>query len=462
MTRLRHKLILIFLAATLVPLGAILWISVALLEHSLSFVATDELDKLSRSLESITREYYRQSREDLKMDAEAGRLEPRQYLASTRASWPAYLQQFWESPEEERFVLSEPSGDRLNYLVRRNADVWVYSRSLNGVRMGELTEEYRQARSHVENLRQLDLRRGFVYVLILLGTIVWILSLAGMVYLANRISNPIQELTAGLLQLAQGNFETRLDARQQDEIGRAIEAFNHTAAHLQQSRDRLIYLTQVASWQTLARKMAHELKNSLTPIRLTVEEILARQPGTDRRFLEQAAQVVVDEVESLERRVRAFSEFATEPPAVPAALDLNAILQERIQFLQVGHPDVAYQVDMVRDLPAAWADGDQVRGILTNLLENAAEAASSGGRVLGITGTVDGKVLVEVHDSGPGLSAEARSSLFEPSISFKKHGMGLGLSISRKNALLAGGDLQAIEGQLGGAGFRLLLPVAPS
>jgi C4-dicarboxylate-specific signal transduction histidine kinase len=119
---------------------------------------------------------------------------------------------------------------------------------------------------------------------------------------------------------------------------------------------------------------------------------------------------------------------------------------------------VGYMVKLAANLPAAWADVDQVKGILTNLLENAAEAAGSGGKVLGVTGKAEGKVLVEVHDSGPGLSTEARRTLYEPSISFKKHGMGLGLSISRKNALLAGGDLQAIEGQLGGAAFRLLLP----
>jgi nitrogen fixation/metabolism regulation signal transduction histidine kinase len=199
--------------------------------------------------------------------------------------------------------------------------------------------------------------------------------------------------------------------------------------------------------------MAHELKNSLTPIRLTVEEILARQPAAGRPFLEQAALVVVDEVETLERRVRAFSEFATEPPANPSALDINALLEERIQFLQLAHPDVAYQVKLAANLPAAWADVDQVKGILTNLLENAAEAAGSGGKVLGVTASAEGKTLVEVHDSGPGLSAEARRTLFEPSISFKEHGMGLGLSISHKNALLAGGDLQPIEGQLGATGF---------
>jgi nitrogen fixation/metabolism regulation signal transduction histidine kinase len=237
-----------------------------------------------------------------------------------------------------------------------------------------------------------------------------------------------------------------------------VHAFNNTADHLRQNRERLVYLTQVASWQTLARKMAHELKNSLTPIRLTVEEVLARQAGTDRQFLEQAAQVVIEEVESLERRVRAFSEYAAEPSINPEPLDLGVLVRERIKFLEVAHPDVRYQIELDSTLNSAWADCDQIKGILTNMLENAAEAAGKGGTVRAIIRSEQDKVVVEVHDSGPGLSEEARRSLFEPSISFKKHGMGLGLSISRKNALLAGGDLMTVKGLLGGAGFRLVLP----
>lgn len=462
MNRLRHKLILLFLAATLLPLGPALWMSALLLEHSLSYVPTDDLDRLSRSLEEITREFYRQAREDLREEAASGLLEAERFDAGNSANWPVPLRQFWESGDPERFVLSEPDGDRLYYLVRRDAGIGRYSRNLDGVRMGELTRQYRQARFRVDELRRRDLRRGFIYTLVLLSAVIWILSMAGVIYMSNRISRPIQGLTAGLLQLAAGDFETRLHSGRKDEIGRAVEAFNHTARHLRQSRDRLVYLTQIASWQTLARKMAHELKNSLTPIRLTVEEILARQPAADRPFFEQAAQVVVDEVESLERRVRAFSEFAAEPPASPSALDLNTLLRERIRFLQVAHPEIVYQLQLADDLPSAWADAGQVKGILTNLLQNAAEAAAPGGSVLGVTAVGHGRLWVEVHDSGPGLSAEARRSLFEPSISFKKNGMGLGLSISRKNALLAGGDLLAIEGRLGGAAFRLLLPPALS
>ena len=460
MNRLRGKLILLFLGSTLVPMGALLWMSARLLEHSLSFAVTDDLDRLSKSMEGIAREYYRQTRENLRVEAATGRLVAQRFPADTRPTWPAHLKQFWESGDPDRFMLSEPDGDRLEYMVRRGPDLLLYSRNLGSVRMEEVTREYRQARSQVERLQQRDLRRGFLYTLILISAVIWTVSLAVVVYLADRISRPIRELTGGLFELAGGNFGTRLRSDRRDEIGRAIRAFNHTAGHLQQNRDRLIYLTQIASWQALARKMAHELKNSLTPIRLTVEEIVARRNASDKPFFEQAAQVVVDEVSILERRLRAFSDFAMEPATNPAALDLNELLDERIQFLRVAHPDVNYQTRLADALPRAWADSDQVKGILTNLLENAAEAAGSGGKVLGLTENHDGRVIVEVHDSGPGLSEEARSTLFEPTISFKKRGMGLGLSISRKNALLAGGDLQPVDGRLEGAGFRLLLPPA--
>jgi nitrogen fixation/metabolism regulation signal transduction histidine kinase len=238
-----------------------------------------------------------------------------------------------------------------------------------------------------------------------------------------------------------------------------MRAFNDMAERLQRSTERLVYLTQLASWQTLARKMAHEVKNSLTPIRLTVEEMLARYGDRDRAFVEQAAQIVVEEVESLERRVRAFSQFAAEPPVLPVPLDLNALLEERVAFLKSGHPELTYELRLDSGQPTALADQDLVKGILTNLLENAAEAAGEGGRVLGITAVNNGNALVEVHDSGPGLSEQIRQSLFQPSISFKKGGMGLGLSISRKGALLTGGDIVVVKGELGGAAFRVLLPI---
>jgi nitrogen fixation/metabolism regulation signal transduction histidine kinase len=277
---------------------------------------------------------------------------------------------------------------------------------------------------------------------------------------AARISRPVRRLTQGLSSVAAGDLSVRVPPGGGDEIGAALEAFNHMAGQLQQARERLIHLTRLATWQALARKMAHEVKNSLTPIRLTMEEIVSRRGAVDDTFLEQASQIVADEVNTLERRVRAFSEFASEPPVVPTEIDVNAMLEERVCLLKSAHPEVAYQLRLTPDRPRAMADADLIKGVLTNLLENAAEAAQPGGVVIAST-AIAGEVLsIEVHDSGPGLSAQARSTLFEPSISLKKGGMGLGLSIARRSALLCGGDLQTLEGELGGAAFRLSLALA--
>jgi two-component system nitrogen regulation sensor histidine kinase NtrY len=457
--RLRNRLILIFLAATLAPLAATVWITTSLLESSLDFSATGDLEVLAKQLQTTGHELYLRTRDDLKRRSDAGELQPRRFAVAEQANWPAAVKEFAESDQAERFVGAGQEGDELDYLVRHGEDVWLYSAKLN-VKMDQLTSAIRHGLGLAADAKDRDLRRGFKLYYILAATLFWLVSLALLVYLAHRVSRPIQQLTAGLTELASGDLNARVEAQRDDEIGRAIQAFNHMAGKLQESTERLVYLRQLASWQTLARKMAHEVKNSLTPIRLTVEEMLARYDEADRGFMEQATQIVVDEIETLERRIRAFSQFAMEPPVVPSAVDVNSILQERIAFLKTGHPEVAYDCRLAAGIPPVMADQDLIKGILTNLLENAADAAGEGGRILGVTSIEeDARVAIEVHDSGPGLSDQARSSLFQPTISFKRRGMGLGLSIARKSALLSGGDIVVVKGELGGAGFRVLLPV---
>jgi nitrogen fixation/metabolism regulation signal transduction histidine kinase len=458
--RIRTRLILAFVLATILPLIATIWIMTSLLERSLSFATTEQLDQLSKALEETGRHYYQQSKTTLKQGAQSGALPHKIFSKGDEAAWPGDVSEFWLSGEPERFAIAGADGNRLDYFVRRDDGIWAYSTDLGNVRMTDLSNQYREARKLVQLSRERDLRRGFTVTLIVLVASVWLLAFVWLIYLANRISRPMQHLSAGLADLAAGRLETRIPAEGTDEIGRAIAAFNRSAAELQQSRDRLVYLTQIASWQTLARKMAHELKNSLTPIRLTVEEILSRQPESDRQFMTQAAKIVVDEIEALERRVRAFSDFSAEPALRLTPLDINAFLEERVSFLKSGHPETEYRIEADPDLPLAVGDSDRVRGILTNLLENAAEAAGSGGIVLGKSYVAPDHVVIEIHDSGPGLSDEALQTLFEPSISFKNRGMGLGLSIARKDALVCNGDLGLVPGKLGGAGFRLILPKA--
>jgi nitrogen fixation/metabolism regulation signal transduction histidine kinase len=449
---LRTRLALVFVAATLIPLGATLWLTSLLLNESLR--PADQLSDVSRSLEKAGHAYYRLACDQLRAEAISGRKAPLKFQAS--GSMPPAVQEFLESEESERFARDGNGGSRLLYMVRTPAGVSVWTQPLE-IRMQDLQDQYSRARFAVSE----DLRRGLFWAWGLIAAAIWVVAL-GLVWLvATRFSKPIANLTEALRSLAGGNFKIRVPNDRTDEIGLATDAFNRTAAELEQNRDRLVYLTQLASWQVLARKMAHEVKNSLTPIRLTVEEMVARgdDRGDKRAFLDQAAAIVVDEIESLERRIRAFSEFSSEPPVCPEPLDLHALVEERIAFLKAAHPEVRYAVEAAENTPSALADCDLVKGILVNLLENAADAAGEGGRILARVQPLEDHVAIEVHDSGPGLSDLARKTLFQPTISFKKRGMGLGLSIARKSALLSGGDILPIAGELGGAGFRVLLPV---
>jgi len=445
--RLRNRLIAIFVAATLVPLGVSVWLTNSLLDRSLRLASTRELDRTSRALESTGRALYQREREALLADIESGKSSPEIYAAGDTEV---------EDLTAGEFALS---GNVLRYAVRHGDKVYVYSRQ-TGVDLDQVRREYSQSRGLIQSLSTRDLRRGFFVTGLLVTAAVWILSMVLLVFIAHRISRPIQSLTRGMAQLASGNLDVRLEATGADEVADAMHAFNDTARQLKQSQERLIYFTRLASWQTLASKMAHEVKNSLTPIRLTMEELIAR--GAGDRFIEQAAQIVADEVRTLERRVRAFSQFASEPPVQLKVLDLNALVDERVSLLRSAHPEVRYQMSL-ESRASALADEDLVRSILTNLIENAAQAAGDGGTVLTKTLDADGLIAVEVHDSGPGLSSQALESLFEPTISFKKSGMGLGLSIARRSALLSGGDIVLLEsGELGGAAFRLTLKCQPN
>ncbi len=448
---LRTRLALVFIAATLVPLGATVWLTSLLLDRSVRLSPVDQLSQLSQSLKQTGHEYYEQAKQQLKADALAGRLAP--------VPTPDSAKDFLASDDAEQFSLTGDGGGTLLYLLKTPDGIKAWERPLD-IRMEDVKRQYSVARSTVGDLG--GLRRGLFLTWDLLAASIWLTALALVWLVATRFSRPIVSLTEALKSLAAGNFRIRVPNERTDEIGLATEAFNRTAAQLEQSRERLVNLTQLASWQVLARKTAHEVKNSLTPIRLTVEEMVARGQERDRAFLEQAAGIVVDEIESLERRIRAFSEFSSEPPICPEQLDLHAIVEERIAFLKSAHPEVRYAIEVAENAPNALADQDLVKSILVNLLENAAEAAGDGGQILARVRPIEDRIAIEVHDSGPGLSDLARTSLFQPTISFKKRGMGLGLSIARKSALLSGGDILLIAGELGGAGFRVLLPAGAS
>ena len=328
----RTRLIVGFAIATLAPLSITVAISITLLKHSLSLASTRDLDELSRSLEMTGRELYQRTGEALKQAAGSGKIAPVKFSAADRAHWPGNVQEFSDAAEHERIALSGQAGERMDYLVRHGGDVWVYSTPLHGaeLELGRMADQWARARATVERADGRNLRRAYVYLLVGLAAAIWVLAFIGVVLWTRRLSRPIRQLTKGLSEVAAGRLEQNVEVSRYDEIGIAIETFNRMTDELRHSRERLVYMTRLESWQALARKMAHEVKNSLTPIRLTMEEIAARYSGRDNEFLQQASQIVVEEVTALERRVRSFAEFSSEPPVRPIELNINSLLEERV------------------------------------------------------------------------------------------------------------------------------------
>jgi two-component system, NtrC family, nitrogen regulation sensor histidine kinase NtrY len=234
---LRTRLALVFIAATLVPLGATVWVTTALLDRSFRLSPVGQLSDLSRSLERTGREYYQQAREDLKADALAGRATP--------AVVPDAVRDFEDSDDAERFVLGGDGGSRLLLLMKTRDGVKAWQRPLD-IRMQDLQREYSDARRTVTSLARV--RRGFLMTWGLLAAGIWVLALTLVWLVATRFSRPIVKLTEALKNLAAGDFRVRVPTDRTDEIGLATEAFNHTAVQLEQSRDRLVNLTQLASW----------------------------------------------------------------------------------------------------------------------------------------------------------------------------------------------------------------------
>src|SRR6185503_5017884 len=191
--------------ATLLPLGATIWVTSSLLELSLGYATTEELDALSRTLEATVRRFYERERRSLEQDARTNRVAAASFDMRAADGAPDAVRAFWESGERERFALSGPGGDRLDYMTRGDDRVDVYSRDLGGIHMQELGAQLRQVRELVASMEGRDLRRGFTMTLLLLVALVWLVSLVPLLFMAHRISRPIRELTAGLPRFSAGD-----------------------------------------------------------------------------------------------------------------------------------------------------------------------------------------------------------------------------------------------------------------
>ncbi|MBV9144563.1 MAG: HAMP domain-containing protein [Acidobacteria bacterium] len=265
---------------------------------------------------------------------------------------------------------------------------------------------------------------------------------------AARISRPIEELSHAAQDVAAGNWERKVEVRDapadgttgdvagRDEVTRLIGSFNRMTDELLRQRDRAVQAERVAAWRELARRLAHELKNPLFPLQITVENMMkARQqssPEFDEIFRESTATLLA-ELNNLKKIIGRFSDFSKMPAPQLQTVDLNAMLREvtRLFAPQLNGPssNVRVQTQFTDGDTRIAGDPDLLRRAFENLVLNAIDAMPQGGTLRIATSSVEHEVRVEISDTGIGLTEEETRRLFTPYYTTKQHGTGLGLAI---------------------------------
>jgi len=285
-------------------------------------------------------------------------------------------------------------------------------------------------------------------------------------WVAARITRPVRELADGAREVAAGRWETRIDVRGLDEIGQLGIAFNDMTRTLAIQRDRLLQTERVAAWRELARRLAHELRNPLFPLQITVENLQRAKHLDAKQFLEvfnESTATLKVELANLNAIVGRFSDFSKMQVPQFVRMDVNEALRNIIrlfepQFNVVGKPAIATEYALTEALPEIDADPVLLHRAFQNLVLNALDVMPTGGTITLRTGERGANVLIEISDSGEGLTPEECERLFTPYYTTKQQGTGLGLAIVQSIISDHHGTISVSSEEGHGTTFRIELP----
>ena len=360
------------------------------------------------------------------------------------------------------FVAGEKVGD----FPYRLAAAPVRASGREGVVTVPLTNRQQQIE---EQLDELDRR-------VLSGVVLFSLLGAALGYwMAERIADPVNRLTRATRRIARGDLDARIAATSSDELRRLVQDFNQMAQDLKRQRAELERTQRLEAWADMARQVAHDIKNPLTPIQLSAEH--ARRINIDSGrplspVLDNCVNAILSQVTLLRQISAEFSSFASSPTARPEPTSIGTLIHEVVEPYRTGLAQrVAIEVQAPDTLPRLMIDRTLFSRALTNVIENALHAMPGSGR-LAITARVDPaepapletasprSVLVEITDTGMGMDQDALNRLFEPYFSTKATGTGLGLTIAKRNVELNGGTIEVHSERGVGTRVTITLPVA--
>ena len=267
--------------------------------------------------------------------------------------------------------------------------------------------------------------------------------------LARNVTKPILSLVAGTREVARGNLDYKVEVKGKDEIAALEDSFNSMVKQLRDSRERIIRAERLAAWREVARRIAHEIKNPLTPIQLSMYR-LRKNLGSDRydEIFQQSYTSITNEVESLRNMVTEFSDFARMPKPRTSLVDPTEIVQNAINLYTELPDNITLHTELADDLPQVMADSNQMRQVLHNLMSNAVDAMSDGGQLSVKTQLEADDVVIQISDTGCGMSEEVRQKIFTPYFTTKETGTGLGMAITAQIIEEHGGEI-SIESEEG-------------
>ncbi len=293
----------------------------------------------------------------------------------------------------------------------------------------------------------------------LVALLLWPLS----AFIARRISGPVAALTEAAGRIEEGDLSVRVNVPAEGDVADLVAAFNRMTEGLARGRDALARAERERAWREMARQVAHEIKNPLTPLKLSLQNLRAAWKNQVPDFaqqLDESVDLTIGQIDLLARIATNFSQFAGKPSRAVTHLDLNEILREVVELFRPTAPNVTFVEDLEKELGPVNGDRDEVARAFTNLVKNAIQAMPDGG-MLTLTSRNEGfQIVVRIRDTGVGIPEEMKSRMFEPYFSTKTEGTGLGLGIVRRVVEDMNGRItfESLAGK--GTSMTLVFPVA--
>jgi len=283
---------------------------------------------------------------------------------------------------------------------------------------------------------------------------------------AARVTRPVEQLARAAQDVTAGNWNTHVEVQGEDEVSQLAESFNRMTAELLAHKERLVQAERVAAWRELARRLAHELKNPLFPLQLTVENLVRARTQSPQEFDEvfrESSQTLLAEISNLKAIIGRFSEFSKMPQPQLQRVNVNEIVQAVAQLFQAqfhgpGRKPIECNLELGESVRSISADPELLHRALSNLVLNAMDAMPRGGVLTLRSRRTDGKVILEVADTGTGLTREECERIFTPYYTSKQHGTGLGLAIVQSVISDHGGRISVRSEPGVGTTFVIELP----